>query len=50
MLQHDIEIINIDVNLWKRKRFISGSYNPHESKKANHLDQIGKILDFNMKT
>ena len=36
------------INLWKRKWFISGSYNPHESKKVNHLDQIGKILDFNI--
>ena len=48
MLQHDIEIINIEVNLWKRKWFISGSYNPHESKKVNHLNQIGKIPDFNI--
>ena len=44
----DIEIINIEVNLWKKKWLISGSYNPHESKKVNHFDQIGKILDFNI--
>ena len=46
IIPHDIEIINIEINLWKRW-LICGSYNPQGFKIGHHLDQLGKFLDFN---
>ena len=37
--------LNIEINLWKRKWFICGSYNPHSSKTGHHLGVLGKFLD-----
>ena len=45
---HDIEIINIEINLWKRKWFICGSYNPKSSKIGHHLGILGKFVESNM--
>ena len=49
MIPHDIEIINIEINIWKRKWLICGSYNPQDSIIGHHLDQLGKLLDFNIR-
>ena len=45
---HDIEIIYIEINLWKRKWFICGSYNPQSSKIGHRLGVLGKFVDSNM--
>ena len=41
----DVETINIEINLWKRKWFICGSYNPQGSKIGHHLCELGKLID-----
>ena len=35
--------------LWKRRWLICGSYNPQGSIISHHLDQLGKLLDFNIR-
>ena len=44
-IYNDIEAIAIEINLWKRKWLICGSYNPQENK-IIHLDHFGKLIDF----
>ena len=45
-IHDDIEAIAIEINLWKRKWLICGSYNPQENKIIHHLDRVGKLIDF----
>ena len=45
-IHDDVEAIAIEINLWKRKWFICGSYNPQENKIIHHLDHVGKLIDF----
>ena len=39
----DVETINIEINLWKRKWFICGPYNPQGSKIGHRLGQLGRL-------
>ena len=45
-LPNDIEAIIIEINLWKRKWLLCGSYNPHEGMISYHLQHISKLIDF----
>ena len=45
-LDNEIENIFIDINLRSKKWLISGSYNPKMSNIKNHLQEIGKGLDY----
>ena len=42
----DFEAIIIDINLWKVKWLLCGSYNPKENTISYHLDNIAKVLDY----
>ena len=46
---NDIEVIIIEVNLWRRKLIICGSYNPHENTISYHLNNLGKFIDSYMR-
>ena len=41
----NIKSICVEVNLRKRKWFISGSYNPNKSFLSNHLECLNRIID-----
>ena len=45
-LDNEIENIFIEINLRSKKWLISGSYNPKLSHIKNHLQEIGKGLDY----
>ena len=42
----DFEAIIIEINLWKVKWLLCGSYNPKENTISYHLDNISKVLDY----
>ena len=41
----NIESISVEVNLWKKKWFINGSYNSNKSFLSNHLECLNRIID-----
>ena len=45
-LDNEIENIFIEINLRSKKWLVSGSYNPKLSHIKNHLQEIGKGLDY----
>ena len=48
LILHDVEKIDIEINLWKGKWFICGTYNPQDSNIDHHLGQLGKLIDSNI--
>ena len=42
---NNIEAMFVKINLRKKKRLLSCSYNPHKSEIMDHLNEIGKHLD-----
>ena len=55
LILRDVEKIDIEINLWKRKWFICGTYNPQGSNIGHqgsiivhHLGQLGKLIDSNI--
>ena len=48
LLSHDFppaESFFIEINLYKKKRLINCSYNPHKSNTGKHLDIVSRSLD-----